>query len=326
MRILAITTLRNEASFLLDWLAYHRCIGFTDFLIFTNHCDDGTAQMADRLQTLGLAQHLPNPAPWPEGPQWAAMKQAEKHPLFAQADWVMVLDIDEYLCLHHGDGTLASLLGSYPEYDAFPMTWRLFGNNGVTALEDRPIPQIFTRCAPRVMHWPWRALMVKTLFRRASFAKLGVHRPHHPQGLPRWSDPDLGERIFSRPGRDPYGLGQVNHYALGAMESYILKSDRGRANRKASTADMAYWCARNFDTVEDLRLARFDYDAERTALFADPLLYGLHQTSMSWRRHRFAELMREESNRSLYGNLLMTPSSRILSAQEAASIRHFGLR
>lgn len=321
MRILAITTLRNEASFLLEWLAHHRHIGFTDFLIFTNDCSDGTDLMVARLQEMGLAHHVANPGPWAEGPQWAALKAASRHPLYHAADWAMVLDIDEFVNVQVGDGSLAQLFAAAPDVDFFPMTWRLFGNAGVARLTEHPITETFTRCAPRVLHWPWRALMVKTLYRRAAFEKPGVHRPKGEVTTVKSADPSLGARLLSAPGRDPYKLVQLNHYALGAMDSYILKCDRGRANRQATALDMAYWCDRNFCADEDRSIARIESTALRQELCADPQLYGLHRASLGWRRHRFAELMREESTRALFGRLLMTPASRPLSATEAEFIR-----
>ena len=42
MRILAVTTLRNEAPFIVEWVAHMRAIGVTDLLVYTNDCDDGT--------------------------------------------------------------------------------------------------------------------------------------------------------------------------------------------------------------------------------------------------------------------------------------------
>ena len=57
MRSLAILTVKNEAAFLLEWLAHHRAVGFTDFLVFSNDCDDGTDAMLERLATLS-ADHF----------------------------------------------------------------------------------------------------------------------------------------------------------------------------------------------------------------------------------------------------------------------------
>ncbi len=181
MRILAVMTVRNEGSFLLDWLAHHRACGFTDFLVFSNDCTDGTDAMLDRLAALGWLTHVRNDGPHDEGPQWAALKAADRHPLVRAADWVLFCDVDEYVNIHVGDRTVAALLAALPRATAIPLTWRLFGNAGVVAFEDRPVTQVFQRAAPAVLHWPWRAMLFKTLFRNdGSYGKLGVHRRAAP--------------------------------------------------------------------------------------------------------------------------------------------------
>ena len=52
--------MKNEGPFILEWLAYHRSIGVDDFLIYTNECSDGTAEILDRLQQMGVLQHRDN--------------------------------------------------------------------------------------------------------------------------------------------------------------------------------------------------------------------------------------------------------------------------
>lgn len=330
MRILAVTTLRNEGSFLLDWLAHHRACGFTDFLVFSNDCTDGTDAMLDRLEAMGGLTHVRNDGPHDEGPQWAALKAAERHPLVQAADWVLFLDIDEYVNVHAGNRTVPALLEALPQATAIPLTWRLFGNAGVIAAHDRPVTQVFTRAAPAVLHWPWRAMLFKTLFRNdGTYGKLGVHRPRAPDptrvGDARWFDGSGAElpegfrtgRIFSDLGVDHYGLVQLNHYALGSMEGYLVKSDRGRANRDASVADMGYWVERNFCQVEDRTIQALDSGAEAAALKADPVLGPLHAQAVAWRRDRFRLLMTEEPWRALFGRLLMCPPTRCLTAEQA---------
>ena len=201
----------------------------------------------------------------------------------------------------------------------------MFGNAGVVRFEDRPIPAAFTRAAPAILHWPWRALMVKTLFRPRVFRKLGVHRPKGGKGNPVWSDPRLGQRLFSEPGKDHYRQAQLNHYALGSMESYLVKCDRGRANREGAAFDMSYWCDRNFCDVEDRSLLALSSEDARARLAADPVLSALHDAAVAWRRDRFAALMREEPWRALFGRLLMTPPARPLPAALAEQIRSFRL-
>lgn len=340
MRILGILTVRNEAAFLIEWLAHHRACGFTDFLVFSNDCGDGTDAMLDRLQQMGWLEHVRNDGPHDKGPQWSALKAAERHPLVRAADWILFFDIDEFVNIHVGDRTVPALLSALPEATAIPLTWRFFGNCGVVGFEDRPVTQVFTRAAPAVLHWPWRAALFKTLYRNdGTYRKPGVHRPRAPAsdriGDARWFDGSGREmpalfhtgRIFSDFGQDNYRLAQLNHYALGAMESYLVKCDRGRANREASGLDMGYWVERNFCDAEDRTILRIEDRAAplRQGLLADTILGGLHAQAVAWRHDRFAALMTEEPWRALFGRLLMTPPSRALPPEVARRIwRHVG--
>ena len=93
----------------------------------------------------------------------------------------MHLDIDEFLNIHVGDAQIADLIAALPDADAIALTWRMFGNNGIIEYKDRLITDQFARAAPKIMHWPWRAFMIKTLYRNNGiYGKLGVHRPKYP--------------------------------------------------------------------------------------------------------------------------------------------------
>ncbi len=338
-RVLAVLTVRNEGSFLLEWVAHARACGFTDILAFSNDCDDGTDRMLDRLATKGWVTHVPNPGPHPKGPQWQALKQADQHPLVQAADWILVCDIDEFVNVKTGDGTLQALLAALPGATAIALTWRLFGNAGVVEIEDHPVTDIFCRAAPPDLAWPWRSQLIKTLFRRdGTYAKLGVHRPRAPDatrlGAARWYDgsgrplPDSfrSVRLFTPIGSDPYGLVQLNHYPLGSMQGYLVKADRGRANREASGFDLTYWVERNFCDVEDTTIHRLAPARQRhlATLMQDDELATLHLAAVAWRKARFATLMRNEEWRKLYGCLRMTPPSRALGAAEAQSVWKHG--
>lgn len=338
-RFLAILTVRNEAAFLLEWLAHHRAAGFTDFLVFSNDCQDGTSQMLDRLQDIGQLTHVPNDGPYDKaGIQFTALKQAARHPLVKAADWILVLDVDEFVNIHAGDGTLPCLLEALPEADAITLTWRLFGNAGKLRFEDAPVTETFTRCAPEVMHWPWRAAMFKTLYRNdGTYRKPGIHRPRSAGKdrleAFRWFDcqgRELGgqfktKRLFSDYGQPLYRFAQLNHYPLGAMESYVLKADRGRANRSASELGMDYWVERNFSTGEDTSVLRYQAarQAQQQAWMADAELARLHEKAVEWRHRRFRRLMEQEPARALFSRLMMTPPSRPLSVATARTLQGF---
>jgi Glycosyl transferase family 2 len=333
VKITAVLCVKNEGAFLLEWLAHHRAVGITDFLVFSNDCEDGTDRMLDRLQALGWLVHVPNPGPFRGGPQWAALRCADRHPVVTSADWLITFDIDEFINVRVGDHTLSALLAALPEATAIPLTWRLFGNAGVMRFADVPITETFLRAAPVPLHWPWRAMMFKTLFRNdGTYRKLGVHRPRSPDpnrlSAQRWYDGSgrempavyRSQRIFSDPGTTPFGLVQMNHYALGAAESFVLKCHRGRPNRETTAMGMDYWVDRNFNDEEDKSILGLSSAAGRQALHADPPLDALHREALIWRQERFRTLMAEEPWRALYGRLLLAPSSRVMGPDEAAAI------
>lgn len=341
MRYLAIMTLRNEAAFLLEWLAHHRAVGFTDFLVFSNNCQDGTDKMLDRLQATGQLTHVRNDGPYDKrGIQFTALKTADSHPLVQQADWILTLDIDEFVNIHTGDGTLSSLLDALPQADAITLTWRLFGNADQVQYQDQPVTTQFSRCAPEIIHWPWRAAMFKTLYRNnGTYRKTGVHRPRSPDTEQlkhyRWFDcqgRELGpafktQRLFSNYGRANFQHAQLNHYALGAMESYVIKSDRGRVNHSTLPMTLDYWVERNFNTDSDTTISRYDDQTTQNIakLKSDNRLENLHDKSVTWRHNRFRELMKNETCRSLFSRLLMTPPSRLINATTAQTLTKFAL-
>ena len=81
MRILAVTTLRNEAPFIVEWVAHMRSIGVTDLLVYTNDCDDGTDALLAVLANHGILHHIIQDVPQGVSPQWQALKAAWRHPL-----------------------------------------------------------------------------------------------------------------------------------------------------------------------------------------------------------------------------------------------------
>lgn len=333
VKITAVLCVRNEGAFLIEWLAHHRVCGVTDFLVFSNDCDDGTDAMLDRLEALGWLTHVRNPGPHREGPQWAALKQADRHPVVRNADWLLPLDIDEFVNVHVGDRTLRALLSALPDATAITLTWRVFGNAGVVEYRDSPVTETFTKTAPEVLYWPWRALLFKTLVRNdGSYGKLGVHRPRAPEAArmaaQRWFDGAGRElpaafhrgRIFLDVGYSPYGLVQLNHYPLGALESFLLKRDRGRGVHADAGLDAGYWIERNFAAEVDRTILSLDSRDLRDALYADPDLGALHRSAVAWRHARFRALMQEDAWRSLYGQLRMTGTTRVLSREDAEAI------
>lgn len=334
-RALIVTTMKNEAPFLLEWIAYHRMIGFADFLIYTNDCSDGTDDFLALLAQRGIVQHRENPY---HGtglkPQHAALQAAEAEPLCQSADWLICMDVDEYLNIKCGAGHLSDLLAAAPGANMISATWRLFGNGDVADFDPAPVIAQFTRCAPEVIRKPHQAWGFKTLFRNLGiFRKLGVHRP---KGLnpDRWGEilwvngsgapmPPSTYRQSWRSSARTYGydLVQLNHYACRSAESFLVKRDRGRVNHVDRDQGLHYWLRMNHNAESEASIQRHlpGLRAALDALLADPAIAAAQAQAVAAHRAKIAELRARPDYAAFYASLI-SPRMRALCRLQP----HFG--
>jgi hypothetical protein len=319
-RTAIVTTMKNEGPFILEWLAYHRAIGVDDFLIYTNDCTDGTDTMLAMLQDKGLVQHRENPFRTMDmKPQHAALQAAEDEPVMRDCGWGICMDVDEFINVRVGDGTLAALYAAMGDANMISLTWRLFGNADVDGYEDRFLIEQFTACAPEVVRKPHQAWGFKTLFRNIDiYKKLGVHRP---KGLRpdlwdqvRWlngSGRPMPREMFRngwRSSLETYGYDwvQLNHYAVRSAESFLVKRDRGRVNHVDRDQGMNYWFRMNFNADRDTSIQRMipATRVEFDRLMADPEIAAAHHAAVTAHRAKIAELRGQPTPAAFHAELV----------------------
>ncbi|MEP2530294.1 glycosyltransferase family 2 protein [Shimia sp.] len=330
MRVLSVTSVRNEGPYLLEWIAHHKAAGVTDFLICSNDCDDGTHEILQSLDHAGLVTHVPHIPSAQKSIQWQALRQAWRHPLRKEADWILVSDVDEFLNIHAAGHTVEALLSNVPEdTDAVVLPWRLFGHNNVVSIDDAPVTQQFTRAIPPETQFPIAASLFKTLFRaRGPFNQLGVHRPKQKDpakaALPNFVD-GSGKPMHRLLARAPHrlslfdlGVGrdlvELNHYAVRSAAAFLNKCDRGLPNRAHKPVDLAYWAERNFNSVQDMTIARMRPATETVLhdVFAIPGLANLHKQAVVWHRNRFNALVKNPEYQTLLTQILVAGDSAVL--------------
>ncbi|WP_166418600.1 glycosyltransferase family 2 protein [Cochlodiniinecator piscidefendens] len=320
-KITIVTTVRNEAPFLIEWIAYHRSIGVTDFLIYTNDCTDETVALLDRLQMLGYVTRLDNPFKVDKGqkPQRGALNHAVDHPLITESDWHICMDCDEFINVHVGTGTLSELFTEMNEPNVVSMTWKFFGNGGINDYEDRWVSEQFTRCAPQFIPKPRLGWGIKTLVHKsAPYSKLGVHRPLNADEArlseARWvngSGRIMPEQMLnSNSWRSTkrtlgYDLVTLNHYVLRSADSYLVKRERGRVNHVDEDMGGYYWDRRNYNTETDDRMhahqARARAEADK--MLADPEVSGLHAAAVQTHKSKVAALKANPDYATLYAKI-----------------------
>lgn len=326
MRMTAVTCVKNEGPFLVEWIAFNRVIGITDFLFYSNDCSDGTDRLLDRLAELGLVMHLPNPARG-RNYQMEALRHARQQPIAREADWVWIADVDEFLNIRAGTGTIAELIEACGQPKAVSFHFQFFSNCGVETFEDAPVIGQFTRSHNPDLWCDRFAIETKTLIHKDFPVHFyGAHRPYLRPTLPerkrpKWTDGSgrpVPEDFLLAPAKKPIrdfdargarDLATLNHYALRSLDSYLVKNDRGDVNRDNRDFDDTYWRERNDDGFEDRSIRRYlpRLKAEIARLKSDPEVARLHDEAVALHRATRDRLLSDPAYVALRDRLRTLP-------------------
>lgn len=327
-RVLIVSCMKNEGPYILEWVGYHLSIGVSHFLIYTNDCDDGTNEILDHLETRGIVTRLDNPFKPGEKPQWVALNDATKRRPYKDADRYICMDVDEFINIHTGDGTLTALMEAAKDPDLISLTWRIFGCGGQIGFEDRPVMEQFLHAAPEYSPKPHNIWGFKTMARLPmAFRKPGVHRPTKMKNRatePVWVN-GSGHRmpaIYVEDGWRStkqswgYGLVTLNHYAVRSVEAFLVKRDRGRVNHVKRDQGLEYWQIfnRNDEAANSILPAARRADTMIRTLKADPKLGKLHDRAVHWHRDKIAELIDRPAFREMHDRLVEDPMTNNVGA------------
>ncbi|MGB0799077.1 MAG: glycosyltransferase family 2 protein, partial [Planktomarina sp.] len=267
-------------------------------------------------------------------PQHHALRLAEQEKMVDKSEWLICMDVDEYINIKVGDGTLTALYDHIGPANLVAINWRLFGNADVHPFVDTPITTQFDHCAPEYCRKPHQAWGFKTLFKNNGiFKKIGVHRP---KGLkPQlWDDivwvngsgAPIPKEMFrnawrSTPETYGYDVVQLNHYAVRSAESFLVKRDRGRVNHVDRDQGLAYWFRMNNNAEHEGSIQRMvlAMQAEIDRLMADPEIAAAHNSAVAAHRAKIEELHARPDYAALYTTLTGSRLERLSRMHQ-----HFG--
>ncbi|RYI24086.1 MAG: glycosyltransferase family 2 protein, partial [Acetobacteraceae bacterium] len=99
--LVVLSTMKDEGPFVVEWVAHHLALGFTELMVYTNDCSDGTDTLLKRLEAMDTGvHHRDNVIPKGIKPHPSMLKHAAEEPLIVNSNWVLVIDADEFMVIN----------------------------------------------------------------------------------------------------------------------------------------------------------------------------------------------------------------------------------
>lgn len=224
--------MRNEGAYLLEWIAYHRLLGFDQIVIYSNNCSDGSDTAMQALADAGVIKHVPWENTEKGSPQVSAYNDALSQ---CSTEWIAFIDADEFIRLV-GHETIHSYLSEFDtSVSAIGLNWLIFGSAGQIEKQDGLVIERFTKHAHPTFSTNRH---IKTIARVKAVDRAHIHMCELRHG--NYVDA-IGRKIevidsgFSE--NVVIHGAQVFHYIVKSLDEFREKQRRGNANKDVASSD-----------------------------------------------------------------------------------------
>ncbi|MBE8952408.1 MAG: glycosyltransferase family 92 protein [Quinella sp. 1Q7] len=231
-----VAILKNEGSYLKEWLNYHLAAGVEHFYLYDNDSTDNQAEVARPYVRAGIVDYFPAPG---ELMQIPVYNDAVKKFKFVCRNMAFI-DADEFLYPKTNRSVaevVDEILSDKPNAAGVAVNWQIYGSNGHESADlSRGVLERFTRRAPKNFSVQLPSgltggnVHVKTLAnpRKINF----VGNPHFLVYFE--SCHSVNENGNPVQGYNNYPVTAekivVNHYYTKSREEFTLKQNRGRSD------------------------------------------------------------------------------------------------
>lgn len=220
---------KNEHPFILEWLAYHRCLGIEHFYIADNSSTDGSKNLLIALSEIGIVKHFDYPSEDGIAPQIGAYNTLLSK---AETEWLTFIDADEFLTPANYEENLNELniLLNDERVSAIALNWAVYGSSYSIIPENA---LVIERLNKRANKEHSVNLHYKSIIRKKDTISAGKN-PHHfilrnnkkyvkTTGYEESESNGLSKQV-------DWDKLRVNHYVIKSKAEFITKKAvRGRA-------------------------------------------------------------------------------------------------
>ncbi|MEP2784221.1 MAG: glycosyltransferase family 2 protein [Pseudoruegeria sp.] len=301
-----VTSAHNEGQFLVEWVAFHSRLGFKKIIVVSNHCEDGSLALLDRMDALGYITHERLAKDAEAGDRNAAVAQIWNQDTIRDTDWMLSLGVDQFLNLAPEFRTIRDLIASVGEADAILLLRRLFGNSYISRWSGGSVMKQFIKTQTKVLP---KIAVYQAIFRISRFNKAEWHLPKLPTPGKVIAKSSLGVRLnadaFDLEGDSTsmidesqmtFERASLNHYAVKSDDFYMIQnSDDRNLESPEKLLKNRLHRRNNRNQKTDLSiLARLeDFETKMSELRADSEICRLEEQCQSWFYQQRHDLLNE---------------------------------
>ena len=212
----------RENLYLDEWIQYHLKLGFSKIVIYDNSPENEAQYFENKYDRVQIIYF----------PGFCAQIDAYSHFIkymkdICEYEWGGFIDLDEFIVLKNHK-TIIDLLMEHCSEGSLSLNWVLFGSNGQTEYKPEPVTKRFIRRSKYINHH------IKSLFCIDDVSS--VDNPHFVN-LSNGNQHDCHGHVFKGPFNmlhPSITIACVHHYFTKTWEEYLLKMERGEADRQDS--------------------------------------------------------------------------------------------
>lgn len=220
------TIVKNEGSYLKEWLEYYRMLGISKVVIFDNESTDDTAAiLANYIKEEFVDYYLIK----------GKKRQVDAYNLalakyYNKAKYIAFIDADEFIVPTNGNNLAQEIQTAFTNLKnppAIALNWRIFGSSHFQKKPEGLVIENYTHCSETDYASNY---YIKSIFDpRRTIASLNPHYLAYPNNMHALSlngqtvDEAYNFEIVMNPLH-------INHYFTKSKEEFLLKIKRGKAD------------------------------------------------------------------------------------------------
>lgn len=226
--VAVVAIAKNEATYIREWIAYYKVIGVNRIYLYDNESIDGLKECISDFIQEGFVVYTYFPG---KNRQMDAYNDAIKR-YKGCARYMAFVDCDEFIVSTSEEElptTIRNMMIKNPNAAGLGINWALYGSSGYERKKRGLVTEIFLN---RAGDQAWPNYHIKTIVNpRLVKNYISPHFPVYFIGA--WSIDSNGKRQRLWYNHDvDYSEIRCNHYFCKSKEEFIIKQNRGMADRQ----------------------------------------------------------------------------------------------